>query len=85
MLPPCAQARRALFALKGIVKLQALVRGHNIRKRAKTTLRCIESLVRVQARVCEERRRLSFEGTSPGSMFYLDQSIHAFVSAQTVT
>ncbi|XP_073131301.1 protein IQ-DOMAIN 17-like [Henckelia pumila] len=71
-------ARRALFALKGIVKLQALVRGHNIRKRAKMTLRCIESLVRVQTRVCEERRRLSFEGTSPGSMFYLAQSAHAF-------
>ncbi|XP_075495730.1 protein IQ-DOMAIN 18-like isoform X1 [Primulina tabacum] len=71
-------ARRALFALKGIVKLQALVRGHNIRKRAKMTLRCIESLVRVQARVCEERRRLSFEGTSPGSMFYLAQSLRAF-------
>ncbi|KZV40950.1 IQ-domain 17 [Dorcoceras hygrometricum] len=71
-------ARRALFALKGIVKLQALVRGHNIRNRAKLTLRCIESLVRVQARVCEERRRLSFEETSPGSTFYLAQSVHAF-------
>lgn len=71
-------ARKALFALKGIVKLQALVRGHNIRKRAKMTLRCIESLVQVQARVCEERRRLSFEGTSPGSKFYLAQSVHAF-------
>ncbi|XP_017238889.1 protein IQ-DOMAIN 17 [Daucus carota subsp. sativus] len=56
-------ARRALRALRGIVKLQALVRGHNVRKRAKMTLRCIESLVRVQTRVRDQRRRLSYEGS----------------------
>ncbi|MCH84534.1 protein IQ-domain 14-like [Trifolium medium] len=55
-------ARRALRALKGIVKIQALVRGHNVRKQAKMTLRCIESLVRVQTRVRDQRRRLSYEG-----------------------
>ncbi|KAG8381072.1 hypothetical protein BUALT_Bualt06G0084000 [Buddleja alternifolia] len=57
-------ARRALLALKGVVKLQALIRGHNVRKRAKTTLHCIQSLVRVQTRVCDQRRRLSYEATS---------------------
>ncbi|KAL8127728.1 hypothetical protein AgCh_014596 [Apium graveolens] len=56
-------ARRALRALKGIVKIQALVRGHNVRKRAKMTLRCIQSLVRVQTRVRDQRRRLSYEGS----------------------
>ncbi|KAL6508269.1 Protein of unknown function (DUF4005) [Orobanche hederae] len=48
-------ARRALLALKGVVRMQAIIRGHNARKRAKMTLQCIESLVRVQALVCEQR------------------------------
>ncbi|GFP88761.1 protein iq-domain 14 [Phtheirospermum japonicum] len=56
-------ARRALLALKGVVKMQALIRGHNVRKRAMVTLQCIQSLVRVQALVCDQRRRLSCDAT----------------------
>ncbi|KAF7830780.1 putative LRR receptor-like serine/threonine-protein kinase [Senna tora] len=50
-------ARRALGALKGLVKLQALVRGHNVRRRAKFTLQCMQALVRVQTQLCEERAK----------------------------
>ncbi|TVU43655.1 hypothetical protein EJB05_10141 [Eragrostis curvula] len=57
-------ARRALRALKGLVKLQALVRGHNVRKQANMTLRCMQALVRVQARVRDQRRRLSEDSMS---------------------
>ncbi|GFS44511.1 hypothetical protein Acr_00g0090780 [Actinidia rufa] len=55
-------ARRALLALKGIVKLQALVRGHNVRRQTKMTLKCIQALLRVQARVRDQRARPSQDG-----------------------
>ncbi|KAF7068067.1 hypothetical protein CFC21_073858 [Triticum aestivum] len=54
-------ARRARRALKGLVRLQALVRGHIVRKQAAITLRCMQALVRVQARVRARRVRVALE------------------------
>ncbi|MQM01921.1 hypothetical protein Taro_034684 [Colocasia esculenta] len=68
-------ARRALRALKGLVKLQALVRGHNVRKQANMTLRCMEALVRAQARVRDQRVRLSQESYSSKASFSCDASL----------
>ena len=45
------QARKALKALKGLVKLQALVRGYLVRKQATATLRGMEALIRAQATI----------------------------------
>jgi hypothetical protein len=42
--------------------LQALVRGHSVRRQAILTLRCMQALVRVQARVRARRVRMSEEG-----------------------
>ncbi|XP_061361300.1 protein IQ-DOMAIN 19-like [Gastrolobium bilobum] len=55
-------ARKALCALRGIVKLQALVRGRLVRKQATETLRCMQALVIAQARARAQKARMVSEG-----------------------
>ncbi|KAK3151641.1 hypothetical protein QOZ80_3AG0248520 [Eleusine coracana subsp. coracana] len=43
-------ARRALRALKGLVRLQSLIRGQAVRRQTAATLRGLESLMKIQAR-----------------------------------
>ncbi|KAG6753989.1 hypothetical protein POTOM_041997 [Populus tomentosa] len=44
-----AMARRAFRALKGIIRLQALIRGHLVRRQAVATLGCVLGVVKLQA------------------------------------
>ncbi|XP_042497752.1 protein IQ-DOMAIN 31-like [Macadamia integrifolia] len=55
-------ARRAFRALKGIIRLQALIRGHLVRRQAAATLRCMKGIVRFQALVRGRRIRISDTG-----------------------
>ncbi|XP_038902784.1 protein IQ-DOMAIN 14-like [Benincasa hispida] len=59
-------ARKALCALKGLVKLQAMVRGHLVRQRATETLRCMQALVTAQARARTQRIKMA-EDSKPTS------------------
>lgn len=55
------QARRALHALKGLVKLQALVRGHIVRKQTASTLKRMHSLMSIQVRARVHRIQMAEE------------------------
>lgn len=55
-------ARRAFWALKGIIRLQALVRGHLVRRQAVATLQCMHAIVKFQALVRGRIVRLSDVG-----------------------
>ncbi|CAK7340931.1 unnamed protein product [Dovyalis caffra] len=54
-------ARKALCALKGLVKLQALVRGHQVRKQTTATLRRMHTLMTIQARARCHRVQMAGE------------------------
>ncbi|KAL3511158.1 hypothetical protein ACH5RR_030559 [Cinchona calisaya] len=44
-------ARRAFRALDSIIRLQAVIRGHLVRRQAVSTLQCVQSIVKFQALV----------------------------------
>ncbi|CAN6463136.1 unnamed protein product [Victoria cruziana] len=54
-------ARRALRALRGLVRLKALIHGNSVKRQATTTLRCMQTLARVQAQIRSRRIRMSEE------------------------
>ncbi|KAL2330731.1 hypothetical protein Fmac_018312 [Flemingia macrophylla] len=51
-------ARKALRALKGIVKLQAIIRGRAVRRQTMSTLKCLQSIVSIQSQVFARRLQM---------------------------
>lgn len=67
-------SRRALRALKGLVKLQALVRGHIVRQQTADYLRQMQAIARAQSRARAGRSQVS---GSPHSSTKSVQFLHA--------
>ncbi|KAJ4973487.1 hypothetical protein NE237_006661 [Protea cynaroides] len=70
-------ARRAFRALKGIIRLQALIRGHLVRRQAFATLRCMQGIVRFQALVRGRRVRISETGLEVQSKCSVRKTLEA--------
>ncbi|KAG9156396.1 hypothetical protein Leryth_027345 [Lithospermum erythrorhizon] len=54
-------ARRALRSIQGLVRLKTLIQGPSVKHQAITTLRCMQTMARVQAEVRARRIRTSQE------------------------
>uniref|UniRef100_A0A1D1Y7G8 Protein IQ-DOMAIN 1 n=1 Tax=Anthurium amnicola TaxID=1678845 RepID=A0A1D1Y7G8_9ARAE len=54
-------ARRALRALRGLVRLKSLLDGNAVKRQSATTLRCMQTLSKVQAQIRVRRIRMSEE------------------------
>ena len=57
----CFQAKRALRALRGLVRLKSLMEGPVVKRQAASTLRCMQTLSRVQCQIRTRRIRMTEE------------------------
>lgn len=55
------QARRALRAMRGLVRLKLLMEGSVVKRQAANTLKCMQTLSRVQSQIRARRIRMSEE------------------------
>ncbi|KAG0477336.1 hypothetical protein HPP92_014177 [Vanilla planifolia] len=69
-------ARRALRALRGLVKLQALIRGQAVRRQTNITLKGLQSLMKIQSMARANRMRAVVNRLSDGikDVFHLTET-----------
>ncbi|XP_073006763.1 protein IQ-DOMAIN 31-like [Typha latifolia] len=68
-------ARRAFHALKGIIRLQALIRGHLVRRQAVATLRAMHAIVKLQALVRGRHVRHSIVAVEVAKKFWQQKTL----------
>ncbi|KAF7033959.1 hypothetical protein CFC21_045021, partial [Triticum aestivum] len=68
-------ARRALRALKGLVRLKSLVQGHSVKRQATSTLRCMQTLSRVQSKIRTRRIKMAEQNQALQRQLLLNQEL----------
>lgn len=70
-------ARRALRALRGLVRLKSLVEGNSVKRQAASTLRCMQTLARVQSQIRSRRLKMSEENQALQRQLLLKQELES--------
>uniref|UniRef100_A0ACD5TY61 Uncharacterized protein n=1 Tax=Avena sativa TaxID=4498 RepID=A0ACD5TY61_AVESA len=70
-------ARRALRALRGLVRLKSLVEGNSVKRQAASTLRCMQTLARVQSQIRARRLKMSEENQALQRQLLLKQELES--------
>lgn len=52
------QARRALRALRGLVRLKSLIEGPAVKRQVNNTMKCMQTLARLQSQIHSRRMRM---------------------------
>ncbi|PWZ04069.1 Protein IQ-DOMAIN 1 [Zea mays] len=71
-------ARRALRALRGLVRLKSLVEGNSVKRQSASTLRCMQTLSRVQSQIRSRRAKMSEENQALQRQLLLKQELENF-------
>ncbi|XP_062179682.1 protein IQ-DOMAIN 2-like [Phragmites australis] len=71
-------ARRALRALRGLVRLKSLVEGNSVKRQSASTLRCMQTLSRVQSQIRSRRVKMSEENQAFQRQLLLKQELENF-------
>jgi hypothetical protein len=72
------QARRALRALRGLVRLKSLVEGNSVKRQSASTLHCMQTLSRVQSQIRSRRVKMSEENQALQRQLLLKQELENF-------
>ncbi|VAH98382.1 unnamed protein product [Triticum turgidum subsp. durum] len=70
-----SETDRALRALKGLVRLKSLVQGHSVKRQATSTLRCMQTLSRVQSKIQTRRIKMAEENQALQRQLLLNQEL----------
>uniref|UniRef100_A0A0D9WC82 DUF4005 domain-containing protein n=1 Tax=Leersia perrieri TaxID=77586 RepID=A0A0D9WC82_9ORYZ len=76
-------ARRALRALRGLVRLKSLVEGNSVKRQAASTLRCMQTLARVQSQIRSRRLKMSEENQALQRQLLLKQELESLRMGET--